>query len=104
MIEIQGELKSRDFQSTPERGNRFYFCPNCHSHLFYANSWRKGVLGVRAGSVTNLDQCKMLGHIWASSKQDWVQIGAGQAVFEQGPSEDEWRALFGKRNRLYDDG
>lgn len=103
MLEITGKLESRDYQSSEERGNRFYFCPKCSSHVFYANSWRKGVLGVRAGTITNLNECEMLGHIWTSSKHDWVVIEADESTFSKSPTEDEWRALFEERNRLYDD-
>ncbi len=45
----------------------------------------------------------MLGHIWTSSKHDWVVIEPGESTFSKGPTEDEWRALFEERNRLYDD-
>ncbi|WP_298464081.1 GFA family protein [uncultured Erythrobacter sp.] len=103
LVEIQGELQGRDYQTAPGRGNRSYFCPNCHSHVFSANSWRKGVLVVRAGTVTNLDDCEMLGHVWTSSKQSWVRIGPDETAFSESPTEDEWRSLFGNRNRLFDE-
>lgn len=102
MINIDGAIDRRDYSSGPGRGNRLYMCPRCQSHLFYANSWRKGVLGIRAGSVSNLEECEMLCHIWTASKQPWLPIASGAKKFLGSPSEQEWREVYGRRNLLYD--
>jgi hypothetical protein len=100
-VTTQGDVARTDYASSPEHGNRLYTCPTCLSQVFYANSWRRGVLGVRAGSIDDLDRCEMLGHIWTGSRQTWVSIDDDRPRFEGQPSEEDWRALFGTRNAIF---
>ena len=101
-VTITGTVDRTDYASSPGRGNRLYTCPTCLSHVIYANSWRRGVLGVRVGTLDDLGGCEMLGHIWTSSRQPWLTIDDGRPQFEGQPSEEAWQALFGSRNAIFD--
>lgn len=50
------------------------FCPDCGSRLYHAESHDSEIVSLKAGSLDDTSWLRPVGHVWAKSKQPWVEI------------------------------
>ncbi|MBM10241.1 MAG: hypothetical protein CMF69_11880 [Magnetovibrio sp.] len=62
--------KTKTFQHLSDRGNTMtkHFCPTCGSQLFGENTARNGMIGIRAGSIDQIDKIKPSRQVYISSR------------------------------------
>lgn len=82
---LQGQLTQCEHRSD-ESGRRLTmnFCARCATTLFHTGELRPGVRTVAGGTFDDPGWFAIDRHIWVRSKQPWVTIPEGVAVFQQG--------------------
>ncbi|MEJ2257157.1 MAG: GFA family protein [Woeseiaceae bacterium] len=86
-VEIdEGEVEGIDTPTSSGRGQRIMRCPRCQvalwSHYAYGDIG-KLIRFVRVGTLDDPDALPPDVHIFVESKQPWVEIPDGAAVFER---------------------
>ncbi len=82
-VEItQGELVECEHRSDESgRWLRMNFCLKCGTTVYHTAEVRPGMKGIAAGTFDALDWFVIDRHIWVQSKQPWVTIPPGVAVY-----------------------
>jgi hypothetical protein len=71
------------------------FCPKCGTRLFHRRGKYAETLNIKAGTLDDTRWLRPAGHIWTSSRQPWVKIGADELSYARQP-EDEYAALIAR--------
>lgn len=83
---MQGQVVECEHRSDESgRWLRMSFCPNCATTVAHTAELRPGMRSIAAGTLDESDWFVIDRHIWVQSKQPWVSIPEGVAMFMQGP-------------------
>lgn len=77
---VSGDVSS--YIDTADSGNMItrQFCGRCGSPLFTLSDTMPGMIFVKAGTLDDTDAYTPQVHIWAKSKQGWVETGEVPAL------------------------
>ena len=66
-LTIKGKTKT--YRHLSDRGHTMtkHFCPNCGSQLFGENTAREGMIGIRAGTIEQVDKINPQRNVYVSS-------------------------------------
>jgi hypothetical protein len=78
-------IEPRPLRRTAGSGriNTRWVCPECGSWI--SGPPRDGLVRVRAGTLDDTSWLRPTRHIWTRSKQPWIQLPAGDQIFEAQP-------------------
>ncbi len=62
-----------------------YFCPTCSNRIYHVTDSMPELLRLKAGTLDDTSWFTPEMHVWVKSKQPWVLIPKGVAVFETQP-------------------
>ena len=78
------------YERAGDSGNRTRcaFCSHCGTRLYHEPADAPDIYSLKAGSLDDLSGLAPVGHIWARSKQAWVDLAAlgGGLIFEKEPA------------------
>jgi hypothetical protein len=80
---LQGEVEAIDTPSNSGKGQRISRCPQCRIALWSNYGGSVIIHFVRVGTLDSPDALQPDVHIYASSKQPWVQLPADAKVFSE---------------------
>ena len=82
---LQGETRECLHRSDVSgRWLRMNFCPACGTTVSHRTEFRPGMHTIAAGTFDDPGWFRIDRHIWVQSKQPWVTIPEGVAVYQQG--------------------
>jgi hypothetical protein len=86
---LSGELK--EWVRTTPSGKQIVcqFCLTCGTRLFHKLLGQSQFLSIKPGTLNNTKLLEPVGHIWTSSKQDWVHIAATSLQYVENPADFE---------------
>ena len=80
----RGALKSYEYRSDEsQRWLTMEFCPGCGTTVTWTLEVVPGGRGVAAGTFDDTSWLRIERHAWTRSKQHWVEIAPGVAIFEK---------------------
>lgn len=71
------------------------FCPECGVRIQHRSEGDPGRVNIKAGTLDDTSWLIPAGHIWTTSKQAFVRIGAGELAYRHAP-EDRFAALIAR--------
>ena len=79
----------RDSGST----TRCFFCPACGSRLYHRDATAGEFISLKAGTLDDTSDLRLVAHLWVSRKQPWVRLDPDLGVFDTQPDDlAAWRA------------
>lgn len=84
-LQITGATK--EFAHQVDSGSTLVkqFCPNCGSQLFSANTARSGMIGIKAGTLSQRDLVKPQVNVFISSKMKCTILDSDLPAFDKMP-------------------
>jgi hypothetical protein len=73
-VVIEGQWKSWSCTTDSGRTNRFHFCPDCGSTVFYDVEIRPGIVHIPAGSFADPDFPAPTIEVYPERKVDWCAV------------------------------
>jgi hypothetical protein len=81
---VRGHLAAYEHRSDESGGwLRMEFCPKCGTTVSWTLEVNPALRGIAAGTFDDTSWVAIERHGWTRSKQHWVEIPAGAAVFEK---------------------
>ncbi len=84
-LEVTGAPK--EYAHTADSGSTLVkkFCPNCGSQLFSVNTARAGMVGIKAGTLSQRDLVKPQVNVYTNSKMNCTVLDDSLPAFEKMP-------------------
>lgn len=82
------EITGTTAQFTKSSGDKLTaceFCPACGTRLFHKRPAYEHMMNIKGGSFDDTSWIKPAGHIWISSKQNWVVLPQDDLTYEHQP-------------------
>ena len=99
-VEVEGELAL--YTGVTDSGNAKHceFCPKCGVRMFHGRKPGAATFNMKGGTFDDRSWLHPAGHIWTSSKQPFVAIGADELQYARQPESYDalsakWRTMIG---------
>ena len=69
------------------------FCPECGTRLAHRRNERAASASIKFSSLDDRTKFQPIGHIWTTSKQDWVILDETHLIYDKQP-DDQYAALI----------
>jgi hypothetical protein len=87
VVEISGGTVKEWIRNMPSgKQMACQFCPDCGTRLFHQVVGQNRVLSIKPGTLHHPRKLEPVGHIWLSSKQEWLAIESGALQFAGNPA------------------
>ncbi len=86
---LEGELGCWQKQCDSGAVADCYFCPVCSNRIYHTTNSTPGLLRLKGGTLDDTSWVSPAMHVWVKSKQPWVIIPKGVAVFDTQPESAE---------------
>lgn len=97
---LQGTVAETGWIAESGNRRRGLFCPSCGVRLVHPVN--EEVVVVKAGTLDDVSWLIPAGHIWARSRQPFIQFGADELVYDRAPDDNfaalnrRWREMLGQ--------
>lgn len=95
-LEVTGPLVTFDRKSVPSGMDATVsLCGTCHTVIQNTHAARPGTILLRAGTLDDSEALVPIAHLFTKRKQAWLTLPQRVPAFEELPSAEEFRQIFG---------